>query len=65
MLVITEAGNVVDEKNLGIDGTSQTIHIGLFKDGSIIQVVPNGLRHIKNKVDKMNFDGKILRAASN
>jgi splicing factor 3B subunit 3 len=41
--------------------------VNLFENNSIIQVVSNGFRHIKDKikVTRISFEGKILRAASN
>lgn len=66
VLLIDEKGSINENKESGIDTTVSTLHMGIFENNSIIQVVSNGFNHIKeNKVSRISFEGKILKAASN
>lgn len=67
ILQFEENGSVNEAKDTGVDTSASTIYINLFENNSIIQVLSNGFRHIRdrNKATRTNFEGKVLRASSN
>lgn len=52
-------------KDAGIEESCETIHMGRLIDGSFVQVLPYGFRHIRaGIVQPVTVDGKILKATT-
>lgn len=67
VLQLEENGTVNEAKDTGIDNNTPTLHVSLFENNSIVQVVGNGFKHIRDrtKAARTSFEGKVLKAASN
>lgn len=68
-LVFSIGEEVKETNDSGFLGTTPTLHAQLLEDGSILQVHPNGLRHIRpdRRINEWRAPGRrnITRAATN
>ncbi|EGR33979.1 splicing factor subunit 130kda, putative [Ichthyophthirius multifiliis] len=66
-LVLSISDRVQQVTDSGIDLNKQTIHANLLEDNAIIQVMPDGFRHIRvdKRVQQLKTEGKIVKAVSN
>ena len=66
-LLVNEAGKVSEAKLPGIKYDVASLHIGMFEDGSIVQVFNAGFIHINRNKTAKSFTGagQILRATNN
>jgi len=62
-----QQNGVHEVKDTGIDDKTATLYVSLFENDSMVQVVANGFKHIRDrtKAVRTSFEGKVLRAASN
>jgi splicing factor 3B subunit 3 len=67
VLKLTESG-YSQTSGTGIEADTKTLHVGRLRDNSLIQITPNGFRHIRkgdNKNIKIDKGGNVLKGITN
>ena len=66
LVLTTTATGYSQTKDTGIEETSPTLHAGRLEDDSLVQILPNGFRHIrKDKTAKTTrFEGRIIKGTT-
>ena len=48
-----------------MESGKQTVHVSVLEDSSVVQVVANGIRHVKAVTQTWLVEGKVSKACSN
>lgn len=66
-LVLSIGQKVEEAQDHGLDSSRPSVHVGLMDDSSIVQVISNGIRHIKKNQTAHNIlvEGKVIKACNN